>query len=217
MKFLGLLLFVIQSSYASTVFYKDSNFELRESKSNEKTVIFFEGLIRKPLAEQFQKLVDQSDLRLPIELRFNSEGGSIYETQAFVKIIDTLKEKNVEVNTRVDLGSMCASNCVPLFVQGKERIAGSASSFMFHGVAMFAITNIPDQQDTQIMINFYKRAGINESWIQKQIDLKVWSTPSETWYNGKELLEDGSNFVTKLLNNRIEFEPYNRDYSNKPR
>jgi ATP-dependent protease ClpP protease subunit len=211
-----MILFFISSAQAST-FYKDENFSIKKIDKKEKTIVLIEGLIRAPLSEEFQKLIKEVDLKKQIELRLDSVGGSIYETQKLINTLDDLKNNNTGLTTRVDQGSMCASSCVPLFVQGQSRLAGNASSFMFHGVALYAVTNIPGEKDTKIMIDTYLKAGIDEKWIQKHIDMKVWSSPNETWYNGKELFEDGSNFVTGSLNNQITFEPYNRNYTDKPR
>ena len=212
-----MLLFFIPTIVEASSFYKDDNFSLKIIDNDEKTIVLFEGLIRTPLAEEFQKLIKEIDLKKEIELRFDSVGGSIYETKKIINILDELKVNNVRLTTRVDQGSICASSCVPLFVQGQKRLAGNASSFMFHGVALYAVTNAPSENETKIMIDTYRKAGIAEKWIQDHIDMQVWSSPNETWYNGKELFENGSNFVTGSLNNRIFFEPYNRDYSNKPR
>lgn len=212
-----ILLFFIPMIAKASIFYKDDNFSLKKIDNDEKTIVLFEGLIRTPLTEEFQKLIRGVDLKKEMELRFDSVGGSIYETKKLIKILNELKVNDVKLTTRVDQGSICASSCVPLFVQGHKRLAGNASSFMFHGVALYAVTNVPSENETKVMINTYRKAGISEKWIQEHIDLKVWSSPNETWYNGKELLENGSNFVTESLNNRIFFESYNRDYSDKPR
>lgn len=210
------ILFLISDTQAS-IFYKDDNFSLRKIEKTEKTVLILEGLIRSPLAVEIQKFIKGISPEKEIELRLDSVGGSIFETKKVINYLEKLKSNNINITTRVDQGSMCASSCVPLFVQGKKRLAGNASSFMFHGVALYAVTNIPEEEDTKIMIDAYLKAGISEKWIQKHIDLKVWSSPNETWYNGKELFEDGSNFVTESLNNQFFFEPYNRNYTDKPR
>lgn len=214
-KILALLIFI--PSVEASTFYKDDNFSLKKIDHNEKTIVLLKGLIRTPLTKEFQKLIKETDLKKEIELRFDSVGGSIYETKKMINILDELKVKNVRLTTRVDQGSICASSCVPLFVQGQNRLAGNASSFMFHGVALYTLTNVPSENETDIMIDTYRKAGIAEKWIQEHIGMQVWSSPNETWYNGKELLENGSNFVTGSLNNRIFFEPYNRDYSDRPR
>lgn len=197
--------------------YKDENFSLRKSYHAEKTVIFFDGLIRKPIVEELRNIVKKEDLNKPIELRLNSVGGSFPETQEVIKFINELKTNQIVVNTRVDQGSMCASSCVPLFVQGMQRYAGNASSFMFHGVALLVITNVPSEHDTKEMIDTYRSAGINETWIQEHIKMKTWSVPSETWYNGKELYSNGSGFVTELLENQIFFKPYDNSFGSRPR
>ncbi len=217
-KLLIILILSIQSALASDAFfYKDENFSLKKIKRSDRNIVLLNGIIRSPMERELKKLIMGLDHAKPVELRLNSVGGSIYETRSLIEFLNTFKESGGELITRVDQGEMCASSCVPLFVQGSKRVAGNVSSFMFHGVAVLMMTNVPSEFETNIMLKFYRDAGIQENWIQEHMALKVWSTPNETWYNGKELFLNGSNFVTELLNNRIFFEPYNRDFGDRPR
>lgn len=214
-----LLLFVSSlaaaSSAAST--YKDENFALSMHKKEGKTVLHFEGLIRPPFAEVLSRTLGQlAENGEEVELSLDSVGGSIFET---MKAIENIKEfrKRLSFNTVVSHGYMCASSCVPLFVQGEQRSASSTSAFMFHGVASFVVTNIPDPELSELMIRIYLERGISKKWIERHRNAGVWSLPGETWYNGRELYEDGQGFVTKLLSRRIRFEPYDRSFSQRPR
>lgn len=217
-KLLFILILSIQSALATDAyFYKDENFSLRKIKRPDRNIVVLNGIIRSPMERELKKLIMSLDHERPVELRLNSVGGSIYETRSLIDFLNTFKASGGELITRVDQGEMCASSCVPLFVQGSKRVAGNVSSFMFHGVAVLMITNVPSELETNLMLKFYRDAGIQENWIQEHMALKVWSSPNETWYNGKELFENGSNFVTELLNNRIFFEPYNRDFGDRPR
>lgn len=212
------ILMTLQSALASDgIFFKDENFTLRKLIRSDRSIVLLSGIIRSPMEREFKKLIMSLDHSKPVELRLNSVGGSIYETRSLIEFLNTFKTSGGELITRVDQGEMCASSCVPLFVQGSKRVAGNVSSFMFHGVAVLMITNIPSEFETNIMLKYYREAGIQENWIQEHLALKVWSTPNETWYNGKELYENGSSFVTDLLNNRTLFEPYNRDFGDRPR
>jgi ATP-dependent protease ClpP protease subunit len=217
-KLLIIFILSLQSALASDAyFYKDENFSLKKLDRSDKTIVLLSGIIRSPMERELKKLVMSLDHTLPIELRLNSVGGSIYETQSIIEFLNIFKSSGGKIITRVDQAEICASSCVPLFVQGSKRVAGNVSSFMFHGVAVLVITNIPSEFETNIMLKYYREAGIQENWIQEHLALKVWSTPNETWYNGKELYENGSNFITDLLNNRTLFEPYNRDFGDRPR
>lgn len=211
------LLFSIQTQAKSL--YSDENFEISRFNKTDKVILHFKGLIRAPFAQQMIDALKEhikKNSHKDLEISLDSVGGSIYETK---KLIDYLREFRKQNNliTSVQHGSMCASSCVPLFVQGDKRYATSTSAFMFHGVAFYVVTNIPDPEASQIMIDSYLERGIDKDWIKEHERMGVWSTPNETWYNGKELYEDGQGFITKLLNNRNFYKAYNRNYSNRPR
>lgn len=169
--------------------------------------------IRPPLAENLNFLIQSCRGLKNLELRLNSPGGSIVETRAIADILDKAKTKGVIITTRVENGDECDSNCVPLFAQGKKRVAAPVSAFMFHGVAIYMITNIPDPTSTGEMLGLIRKAeGLNNKWLQELIDQKVFSIPSMYWVSGQELMDQKSGFITELLPRQQLFKPYDRSY-----
>lgn len=197
--------------------YKDSNFHISIYQRMKKNIVVIKGEMRAPMNEMMEKSIRSLPYNNVVEIRLDSVGGSIMVANDMVDTIKRLKHDGYVIHTRVDHGAMCASSCVPVYVQGEERHATSVSGFMFHGVAIYAITNVPDSKSTQYMINAYVGAGIDKEWINVHKEMGVWSTPNETWYNGKELFDTKSGFVTNMVSNRILIKSYDRSYSKKPR
>lgn len=200
-------------AYSYTVMaYQDHNFTLEIAETSDNVKIYFSGMIRPPFAEQLKRIISSHSNNKSYLLQLDSVGGSIYETKEAIEILKQL----TDLTTIVQNGAECSSNCVPLFVQGQKRLAGEVSSFMFHGIAIYAVTNIPDEALTNEMISFYKEAGINMDFIDELKKKGVYSTPGMYWMTGKELFENHSLFVTKLIERHYHANPYNYDYSAIP-
>ncbi len=67
--------------------------------------------------------------------------------------------RRVDLTTRVMEGSLCASGCIALFMQGRICKASGASIWVFHG-ARGAFTNIPDPVATDEYLEFLTAAGM---------------------------------------------------------
>ena len=65
----------------------------------------------------------------------------------------------MELITRVMEGSICASGCIPVFMQGKKRKASGASVWVFHG-ARSALTNIPNPAATKAYLDMLTASGM---------------------------------------------------------
>lgn len=191
---------------------KDPEYSIKTAISAQGLTIYLSGLIRSPMAADLRKIIDHHGHHLPITLKLNSDGGSIYETEEIINLLRTLSDLTTEVSN----GNECSSNCVPIFAQGKSRKAGPVAAFMFHGIAVYAISNIPDPELTNKMIAFYQRADIDMNFFERLKKDKVYSTPGMYWLSGKELFDTKANIVTQLLERHQVATPYDYSYSNKP-
>lgn len=186
------------------------------SPQNPSLILRLDTEIRAPLAKDFEALVKSCPGIKTIELRLNSGGGSITEISEMAKILEPLKKQGVTLTTRVHNGDECDSSCVPLFALGDKRQAGEVSAFMFHGVSITAISNIPHPASTQEMLDLIRKAsGLNGAWLQSLINAKIFAVPSMYWLSGKELVDQKSGLVTELLPRQTLLKPYDRSY--KPR
>lgn len=177
----------------------------------DELILKLEDEIRPPLAENISDLIANCPRLKTLQLRLNSFGGGIYETQLIVSVLDQAKSRGITVITRVENGDECDSNCVPLFAQGQKRQAGEVAAFMFHGVASWVVTNIPNAKDTEDMLVMIRR-GAKNSWLEKLKSQGVFSEPGMYWMSGKELVVEGSGLVTELLSRRIRSQAYDKTY-----
>lgn len=171
----------------------------------------FEELIRPDHSTQLEASLRACPELRDLKIVLNSPGGSIYETKKIKEVLDKAKARGVIVTTQVNNGDECDSACVPLFAQGNIRKAGAVAAFMFHGVSTPILTNIPDKSSTEDMLAMI-RNGINEEWLQKIINLEVFSIPAMFWMSGAELYNENSGLVTELLPRYEKFAPYDKSY-----
>ena len=184
--------------------------DLDQETAKKFAVLKVEGNILPPLADDFKTAMGQFPAGRRVVLDFQSPGGM--NTEGY-KIIETIKEakKTLIVDTFVDNGAMCASMCIPLFMQGRKRVAGARSTFMFHGATQW-YTNIPNATQTKEYTDVLIAAGASEKWIQKLWDEGVFSEPVEYWMNGEELLNEASGVVTELKPKFVKHEPWSAPF-----
>lgn len=171
----------------------------------------FEELIRPNHAAQLDLALNSCPELTDLKILLNSPGGSISETRKIKEVLDTAKSRGVVVTTQVNNGDECDSNCVPLFAQGNIRKAGAVAAFMFHGVSTPILTNIPEKASTEEMLAMI-RNGVNDVWLQKLIEMQVFSIPAMFWMSGAELYNENSGLVTELLPRFEKFAPYDKTY-----
>lgn len=173
--------------------------------------------IRPPLKQQLDELTSQRPDLKELRLTLNSPGGSYYETLEMLPILDNLKRRGVKIITTVNNGDECDSMCILLFAQGHVRRAAEVSAFMFHGVAVSMLSNIPEKKSTDDLI--YKLSltpGLNQQWLKDLVDLGIFKTPGMYWMTGKELYQSQSGYVTELISRDYRAKPYDRSYPRLP-
>ena len=111
-------------------------------------VIRYRGIISFPMAGNLAEIWSELKGRnfSTIIVHLDSEGGGLSETKHVIKILKEIR-KALSLKTLVYHGDRCLSACIPVFMQGEERIAGGASVWMFHG-ACRTFTNIPSLERT---------------------------------------------------------------------
>ncbi len=164
-------------------------------------IVEFRGAIESPMADGLRKVWDEARAAgrfRRIAVRLNSPGGS--DEHGF-QVISVLAEIRAEAHltTIVGEGDLCASMCVALFIQGDERYASPASSWMFHGTSM-RLSNVPDPDRTEAHFDLFRSRSIDGVFIDRLFDGGYVTRPGAYWLSGKELFEQ-SNIITRLLPN----------------
>jgi len=104
-----------------------------------------------------------------VVLVLSSCGGSIAEAERVIEILQEIK-KTHQLETRVEPGSLCASACIPIFLQGVRRRAALTSAWLFHEVtrsnALHRTKKRVDRTRTErVFENYYLKAGVSEAWL----------------------------------------------------
>jgi ATP-dependent protease ClpP protease subunit len=154
------------------------------------------------IAEAFQKY---SDGRQKVVLALSSPGGSLDQGAEVVRLLRKIRQTHTLV-TSVGEGGICASMCVPIYVQGKERIAAADAEFMFHEVnfrdffSKEADGSVPasaiGSETDRFFDKYFETAGLSQAWIRKvRSDI---AGGKEVWKTGSELVEENSGVVQKI-------------------
>lgn len=123
----------------------------------------YTGPLRAPLADQLRKLLLTNPQKYNhVILELDSDGGDLTYVEELITVLQEIS-KRTEFTTRVIEGSLCASGCIPQFLQGEKRKASGSSIWVFHG-ARSAFTNIPDPRATTEYLDLLTAAGMTEEF-----------------------------------------------------
>lgn len=159
----------------------------------------YTGPLRAPLAEQLREilLVTPRKYNHAI-LELDSDGGELSYVKELVTLLQEVG-KRMEFTTRVTEGSICASGCIPIFLQGQKRKASGSSIWVFHG-ARGAFTNIPDPDATEEYLDLLSASGMNQTFRDYlEADHRIL-LPGSFILSGHELFAvHRSGIITELL------------------
>jgi hypothetical protein len=69
-----------------------------------------------------------------VVLFLDSAGGQVEEGDRVIEVLNAIKLRH-QLITVVPHGKLCASMCIPIFLQGEDRLAARASLWFFHEAA----------------------------------------------------------------------------------
>src|SRR5262249_31310474 len=162
-------------------------------------VIEYKGPIVFPMAENLREIWSEIRKNARFErvaLRLNSPGGTDLHGLEVIGVLREMRQQ-VRLMTVVNENDLCASMCVPIYLQGDTRYAGPATSWMFHGAAR-ELSNIPVLAPTLRYFDLFKERGISASFTSFLFDNNYVTSPGAYWISGYELAAK-SNIITKLL------------------
>lgn len=136
-------------------------------------------------------------------VELDSPGGALAEGKRVIDALEQIRSTH-DLETRVGARRICLSMCVPIFLQGQERIAAPNSRWMFHEPASYdAFTGergvAPEFERRYVADRFFDRyfatspmtpawqAWLREEWVGKDV-----------WKTGRELMKEDSGIITRL-------------------
>ena len=181
--------------------------ELRASTASRPGTLYLRwtGRISAPLykniALQFEKA--KSQVRT-VYLQISSCGGDAKEMERTVGLLRSIKKTHT-LETIVDRGGLCASACVPVFLQGERRRGALTSSWVFHEAWRWADRHRADVRvdrtvTERLFQDYFEPAGVSEKWLNH---LRIMVQQSDYWQTGEDLWADKSGIITDPLDNLV--------------
>jgi ClpP protease-like protein len=98
----------------------------------------------------------------------NSAGGHVEEGGRVIDVLNEIKQTH-RLITAVRDGELCASMCIPIFLQGHDRLAARTSLWIFHQAAKRE-ANGKKREDMEETLRLFRRyyvpAGVSMDWIK---------------------------------------------------
>jgi hypothetical protein len=178
-----------------------------EARPDEATVYLrWRGNIDAPMASRLAEASESNKDARTFVLSLSSPGGSIDHGAEVVRVLRTIRKTHTLV-TRVQSGDLCASMCVPIYLQGQQRLAAADAEFMFHEVnyrdffSNEVDRDVPDSaisaETDRLFVKYFEAAGASAGWIRR-VRSEV-AGGREVWETGRELVDEKSGVVQHLL------------------
>lgn len=162
-------------------------------------VIRYEGTIEAPMAERLAGIwAGLQGKYKTVIVHLNSSGGALKHAEEVSAVLKGMRTE-VELVTFVYQGQSCLSACLLVFMQGAERIAGGATSWLFHG-ACPEHSNVPSLRSTRHYVNLLREAGVSTEFLRFLEDCGYLTNAGAFWASGYELAYvHKANIITRLL------------------
>jgi ATP-dependent protease ClpP protease subunit len=134
-------------------------------------------------------------------LVLDSPGGAVEEGEMVIHLLQEIR-KTHKLRTWVHHGSKCASMCIPIFLQGDERVAARDSAWGFHEAAVKLPNGkerVNQEETLRLFRRYYVQAGVSRPWLES---ILPEIRNSNLWRTGQDLAAAQSGIITFLLNDR---------------
>jgi ATP-dependent protease ClpP protease subunit len=179
----------------------DASFRLEK---NGTLFIIWSGKISPDMAPYLQRVfLKHSAQARRVILVLNSQGGSVVEGEKVIAVMRDIR-KTHRLDTLVLHGALCASMCVPLYLQGEDRIAAGATLWVFHQVTTQEPGSplvVDDKETHRLFEAYFEPAGVNRKWLES-ILLSMKNT--DLWMTGVELFADKTGIIRRKLDDRTD-------------
>jgi hypothetical protein len=115
-----------------------------------------------------------------VVLLLDSAGGQVEEGDRVIQILNEAKQTHRLVTEVLD-GNLCASMCIPIFLQGDDRLAARASHWIFHEAAKPG-ANGKERTDMTMCLfrRYYVPAGVSMDWLKSIVPIIQHANLSQT-------------------------------------
>lgn len=181
--------------------------DVRVVPRDDALYLSWRGKIDAPMASRIAEAFEQHRSEAhKVVLQLSSPGGSLDHGAIVVALLKKIGQTHMLL-TVVDRGGMCASMCVPIYLQGQRRLAAADAEFMFHEVnfrdffSKQADESVPQAsigaETDRFFDKYFEAAGVSQSWIK---DVRAQMNGGrEVWKTGRELFDEKSGIVQQII------------------
>jgi ATP-dependent protease ClpP protease subunit len=203
---LVVLAFKTQDHFAA-YFATVGKLDVRAVPGEDTVYLRWRGKIEAPMASRIAEAFERHKAEAhTFILSLSSPGGSLDQGAEVVRLLRRIGEAHTLV-TGVEAGAICASMCVPVYLQGQRRIAAADAEFMFHEVnfrdffSKEADRDIPESaigaETDRLFDKYFEAAGVSQSWI-RNVRADV-AGGHEVWKTGRQLFDENSGVVQQIM------------------
>lgn len=181
--------------------------DVRAVPGDDTLYLSWRGKIDAPMASRIAEAFERHKGEAhKIILSLSSPGGSLDQGADVVRLLVRIRQTHALV-TLVDTGGICASMCVPIYLQGQLRLAAPSAEFMFHEVAFRDFfskkrdSSVPEKaigsETDRFFEKYFEAAGVPQSWINS---VRAQMTGGhEVWKTARELVDEHADIVQQLI------------------
>jgi len=136
-----------------------------------------------------------------VVLFLDSAGGRVDHGDRVIEALNEIKLRH-QLITVVPDGKLCASMCIPIFLQGKDRLAARASIWLFHEAAQRDANGVlrTDTAETwRLFRKYYAPAGVPARWLKS---IAPMIEEADLWQTGGDLISAKSGIILHPLGDR---------------
>jgi ATP-dependent protease ClpP protease subunit len=177
---------------------------LEFNKEDGTLYVDLSGSIVAEMADDLRAALSKYETTLNRVILFlDSAGGQVDEGDRIIEVLNEAKLRH-RLITVVPHGKMCASMCIPIFLQGEDRLAARASIWLFHEAAQRQANGIlrTDTAETwRLFRKYYAPAGVSMHWLKS---IAPMIKEADLWQTGGDLISAKSGIILHPLGDRTE-------------
>ena len=136
-----------------------------------------------------------------VVLFLDSAGGKVDDGDRVIEVLNEIKLRH-QLITVVPHRKLCASMCIPIFLQGEDRLAARASIWLFHEAAQRRANGVlrTDTAETgRLFRKYYAPAGVSMHWLKS---IAPMIKEADLWQTGGDLISAKSGIILHPLGDR---------------
>ncbi|MEM9278587.1 MAG: ATP-dependent Clp protease proteolytic subunit [Pseudomonadota bacterium] len=177
---------------------------LEVSQEGDAVILSWHTDIDVPMATRFREAFNEWGSKTgKFVIDLNSPGGALIEGNKVIEQINAMKPSHV-IETHVGPNNVCLSMCVPIFLQGENRIASGSSRWMFHEPTAYDYFSDEEVSAPKFERDYYNNRFFERYFTDSAMDpawrenlRKEW-VGKDVWRTGKQLVDERSNIIIDL-------------------